>query len=142
MAPGHMLRFVGGVATVTGVALLAAPGAMASALGALGRDAVAGSSDPVSMAFWMQLAFIRLFGTALAGLGMVLSWCYAHVPASHLPSLVKVTSGVLGLLTLIAGVQQIAIWTRPAGWILVGALLAMSMACAASARRASASPAV
>ena len=73
MIPGTVIRVVGAALVVVGLILLGATGAVASALGAQGgAGAVPGASDPASLAFWFQLSFIRLFGTTLIGLGVVL----------------------------------------------------------------------
>jgi hypothetical protein len=113
-----------------------ATGPVASALGALGGgDAVAGASDPISLTFWFQLAFMRLFGGAVIGLGVVLFWCASHLTLAQHRSLVRVLSVVLGGLSLLALGQQIAIWNSGAGWVLTGALLMTTLACAASAFR-------
>ena len=80
MIPGTVIRVVGAALVVVGLVLLGATGAVASALGAQGgAGAVPGASDPASLAFWFQLSFIRLFGTTLIGLGVVLWWCRTHL---------------------------------------------------------------
>jgi hypothetical protein len=134
MIPGKVIRFVGAALIAVGVVLLVATGAVASMLGATGgSSAVPGASDPASMAFWFQLTFIRLFGTTLVGLGVILIWCHAHLSALQHRSLVQVLSGVLGAVALMAVGQQVGIWTSTAGWILAGSLLVVAAACLTSA---------
>ena len=84
MNPGTVIGVVGAALMAVGLVLLFATGAVASALGAQGGAvAVAGSSDPSSLAFWFQLSFIRLFGTTLVGMGVILLWCRAQLDANN-----------------------------------------------------------
>ena len=100
MIPGTVIRVVGAALVVVGLILLGATGAVASALGAQGgAGAVPGASDPASLAFWFQLSFIRLFGTTLIGLGVVLWWCHSHLRPSEHRSLATLLAGVLGAVT-------------------------------------------
>ena len=134
MIPGNVIRFVGAALIAVGLVLLVATGAVASMLGAPGGSgAVGGASDPASMAFWFQLTFIRLFGTTLVGLGVILMWCHAHLSVPQHRSLVKVLTGVLGAVALMAVGQQVGIWTSNAGWILAGSLALAAAACLTSA---------
>jgi hypothetical protein len=136
MIPGNVIRFVGAALIAVGFVLLVATGAVASMLGVPGgSDAVPGGSDPASMAFWFQLAFMRLFGTTLVGLGVILIWSHAKLSAPQHRSLVRVLAGVLGAVAVMAVGHQIAIWTSTAGWILAGSLALTATACLASAMR-------
>ena len=135
MTPRNVIRFVGAAVCAVGMVLLIATGLVASALGGRGGGAVAGASDPASMAFWFQLAFMRLFGTALIGLGIVMLWCQSHLTNPQRSSLAKVLSVVLGALAFMTVVQQIAIWNANAGWVLSGTLLLTATACAVSTVR-------
>ncbi len=136
MIPGTVIRVVGAALVVVGLILLGATGAVASALGAQGgAGAVPGASDPASLAFWFQLSFIRLFGTTLIGLGVVLWWCHSHLRPSEHRSLATLLAGVLGAVTCVALASQIAIWTSNAGWILAGVLVLTTAACLMSAMR-------
>jgi hypothetical protein len=135
MNPRTVVRVVGAALMVVGLVLLVATGAVASALGAQGgAQAVAGASDPTSLAFWFQLSFIRLFGMTLAGLGVILLWCGAHVGADQQRSLLKVMAGSLGALAVMAVGSQVAIWTSTAGWVLAGFLVSVAAACLMSVR--------
>ena len=135
MTPRNVIRFGGAALCLVGLTLLTATGAVASALGALRGDVIAGGSDPVSMAFWFQLAFMRLFGTALIGMGVVLLWCHSHLTDAQHSSLVKVLGVVIGALALMTVGQQIAIWNSNGGWVLAGTLLLTAAACAVSTVR-------
>lgn len=136
MIPGNVIQFVGAALMMVGLVLVVATGAVASALGVQGGEhAVPGSSDPVSMAFWFQLSFIRLFGTTLIGLGVILMWCRAHLAAEQHRSLLKVLAAALGAVAFMAARQQVAIWTSTAGWILAGSLLVAAIACLTTAMR-------
>ena len=135
MTPRIVIRCGGAALCILGLVLLFATGSVAMMLGAAGRDAVAGSTDPASMVFWFQLAFMRLFGTALIGLGAIVLWCHSHVSGVQHRSLVKVLGVVLAALALMAVSQQVAIWNSNAGWVLAGSLLLMATACALSTLR-------
>ncbi len=133
MNPGTVIRVVGAALMAVGLVLLFATGAVASALGAQGGAfAVAGASDPSSLAFWFQLSFIRLFGMTLVGLGVILLWCGAHVGAEQQRSLLKLMAVSLGALAVMAVGQPIAVWTSTAGWVLAGFLVSVAIACLSS----------
>ena len=136
MIPGTVIRVVGAALVVVGLVLLAATGAVASALGAQGGvGAVPGASDPASLAFWFQLSFIRLFGTTLIGLGVILLWCHMHLAIEQQQSLLKVLTGALSAVAVMAVGQQMAIWTSTAGWILSGSLLLFAVTCLMTAMK-------
>jgi hypothetical protein len=132
MTPRNVIRFGGTALCALGMVLLVATGFIASALGALRGDVIAGASEPASMAFWFQLAFMRLLGTALIGLGAILLWCHSHLTDVQHLSLVKVLGVVLGALALMTVGQQIAVWNSNAGWVLAATLLLTASACAIS----------
>ena len=142
MSPRNVIRFVGAALCVAGVVLLVATGSIASALGAWAGDAVPGGSDSASLAFWFQLAFMRLFATALIGLGAILLWCQSHLTGSQAGSLLRVLSVVLGGLALMTLGQQIAIWNSGAGWLLAGALGVTTVVCAVTTLRDATRPTV
>ncbi len=136
MIPGTVIRVVGAALVVVGLVLLAATGAVASALGAQGgAGAVPGASDPASLAFWFQLSFIRLFGTTLIGLGVILLWCHMHLAIEQQQSLLKVLAGALSAVAVVAVGQQMAIWTSTAGWILSGSLVLFAVTCLMTAMK-------
>ena len=134
MTPGNVIRFGGAALCVVGVLLLMATASIASALGASGGTA--GAGDLTSQAFWFQLTFMRLFATALMGLGAILLWCHAHLSEALHSSLAKLLGVVLGGLALMTCAQQIAIWNSSAGWVLAGALSLMAAACAVGSANA------
>jgi len=137
MTARNVIRLGGAALCGVGIVLLVATGAIASALGAVPDGVVAGSSDPASMTFWFQLAFMRLFGTTLIGLGAILLWCQSHLADAQHRSLVKVLGLVLGALALMTVSQQIAIWNPSSvGWLLAGTFLLTATACGVSAVRA------
>ena len=143
MNPGTAIGVVGAALMAVGLVLLFATGAVASALGAQGGAvAVAGASDPSSLAFWFQLSFIRLFGTTLVGMGVILQWCRAQLDAEQQRSLLRLTAVALGAVAVMAVGQQIAVWTSTAGWVLAGSLLLVTIACWSSGWRSASSPAV
>ena len=131
MTPRNVIHFGGAALCAVGVLLLVATASIASALGAVTGDAVAGK-DPSSKAFWVQLTFMRLFATTLIGLGAILLWCRSHLADAQLSSLLKVLSVVLVGLALMTVGQQIAIWNSSTGWIFSCALLLMAAACVVS----------
>ena len=135
MTPRNVIGFGGALLCVVGVVPLIATGRVASALGASGGGAIAGASDPASMAFWFQLGFMRLFATSAIGLGAVLLWCRSNLTALQHGSLIKVLTVVLGGLSLMTVGQQIAIWNSSAGWVLTGTSLLTAAACAVTTVR-------
>jgi hypothetical protein len=136
MGVRKMIRFSTAMVLVIGFVLLVATGRVASALGAQSDGVLPGATDAAAMRFWFQLAFIRLFGTALVCLGVVLLWCQMTLSASQQVSLAKVLAPVMLALTLIAGMQQIAIWNSNAGWVLTAALLSVPLGCLLGIMRA------
>jgi hypothetical protein len=87
------------------------------------------------LAFWFQLSFIRLFGTTLIGLGVILWWCHMHLAIEQQQSLLKVLAGALSAVAVVAVGQQMAIWTSTAGWILSGSLLLFAVTCLMTAMK-------
>ena len=135
MTASIALRFTGWVLLLAGVALLAAPGDIAVALGTPGPMPANAASDPAAMVFWRQLTFIRMFGTAAFGLGAICLWSRSHLTVLQQTSFLKVLLGVLAALSLMAVSQQTAIWGAGAGWALVGVLGAATLACLAGLTR-------
>ena len=88
---------------------------------------------------WVGVAFTRLFGAALASLGLVMM---ATRPLSDTAA--KTIGGPLfaglGLLTLVAVIQAQAIWNAPAGWALATVLLVGCVGAGQLTRPSSASP--
>lgn len=132
MLSSIVLRLTGWVLLIGGVALLAAPGEIAVALGTPGPMPVNGASDPLAMTFWRQLTFIRMFGTAAIGLGAICLWCRAHLTRAQHGSFLKVLAGVLAFMCWMAVSQQQAIWSGTAGWTFVVVLGITAAACIAA----------
>ena len=141
MTGRNVIRLASAVLGLLGLVLLISTGWIAAALGAVGAGAP-GAVDSASMAFWFQLAFMRLFGTAIIGLGAILWWCLSHLTSDQQSSLLKVLSVALAFLALVTVVQQVAIWDSAAGWALAGTLLILATACASSMMRGAPSHAV
>ena len=69
------------------------------------------------MAIWSGVAFVRVFGAALFGLGAALWASNSPAPRPRLTQAVLFVSFVFG--GLIVWAQQVAIWANETGWALV-----------------------
>jgi uncharacterized membrane protein len=133
MGAKHLLGVASAAAAAIGTALLLATGAFAEALGADG-GVVRGSGSVPAVSFWFQLAFMRLFATALLGLSAILLWSRWNLAPEQQRSLVSLLGVVFALMALMAMLQQVAVWGTPAGWVLAGVLGTIAVACALSSR--------
>ena len=135
MTPRLAIQFGSAGLASIGVALLVATASIATALGAVNLGAIPGGADPASTAFWFQLTFMRLFGTALIGFGAFLLWLQARLTDAETTSLAQALSLVFGGLALVTLVQQIAIWNTNAGWAIAGVLVLATAVLAIGAAR-------
>jgi hypothetical protein len=123
MTSKRVMQF-GGIALITiALMLLVRTGSVALSLGA---------ARGAGMPFWSQLAFIRLFATALAGLGAILLWSASHLSSDQLRSLVTLVTFVLGGLGFTAASQQIAVWSSNSGWVFTGLFVSLAVICGVS----------
>jgi hypothetical protein len=132
MHPSIALRITGSVLLILGVVLVAAPADVAVLLGTSGPAPANGASDPQAMEFWRQLTFIRMFSAAAIGVGAVCLWARSRLTRPQQASLLKVLVGVFAWMFLIALSQQTAIWGAAAGWVLVGVIGVVALACLAA----------
>ena len=82
------------------------------------------------MAYWRGLAFARLCGGALLTVGLVLT---NLAPQRQRYLRIGVVVG-LTVLTGLAVIQQIAIWTTRGGWFLVAILVVATVSAGLSLR--------
>ena len=76
------------------------------------------ATNSLAMAIWSGVAFARAFGAVLVGVGAVL---WASNATGDRPQLVqRLLCASFIFATLIAWIQQVAIWSGPIGWALVG----------------------
>ena len=129
MGASIALRFTGWALLVVGVALVAAPGEIAVALGTSGPMPANGATDPVAMAFWRQLTFMRMFSAAAFAVGAICLWSRSALTPPQQISFLKVLVGAFAWMFLIAFAQQTAIWGAQLGWVLVGVLGAVACGC-------------
>lgn len=123
MTSKRVMQF-GGIALITiALMLIVRTGSVALSLGA---------APGAGMPFWFQLAFIRLFATALAGLGAILLWSASRLSSDQLRSLVTLVTFVLGGLGLTAASQQIAVWSSNSGWVFAGLFVSLAVICGVS----------
>jgi hypothetical protein len=132
MPTSTVIRFSGFVLLIVGFVFLNFPGKAILALGAVGPMPATGANDGAAMAFWRQLAFMRMFGAALIGLAAISFWAGRQLTEMQRASLVKVLMGAVGLIAGMAVMQQVAIWSGHAGWWLVGVFCTILLACLAS----------
>lgn len=84
------------------------------------------ANDPVPMTTWTGIAFVRVFGAVLLGLGTVL---WAVQRERNRERAIKIALLVSALLAaLVAVAQQIAIWSGSFGYVLIGALVLVAIA--------------
>jgi len=129
MRASMTLRFTGWALLLIGVALVAVPGEIAVALGTSGPMPAHGASDPLAMAFWRQLTFTRMFSAAALAVGAICLWSRSALTPPQQTSFLKVLAAAFAWMFLMALSQQTAIWGAPLGWVLVGILGAVALAC-------------
>ena len=109
-------RAVGWMAVVVGLVLVGwAPPILALLSGHALPAPVA--SDPAAMVVWSGVAFARVCGAVVAGMGAVLFASSAVVFRPSLVAAALLASSVLA--TAVVASQQVAIWTNALGWGLV-----------------------
>jgi hypothetical protein len=123
MTSKRVMQFGGITLIAIALMLMVRTGSMALVLGA---------ATGAGMPFWFQLSFMRLFATALAGLGVIFLWSASHLSSDQLRSLVWVVTFVLGGIGLMSATQQIAIWSSSSGWILAGLFASLALICGVS----------
>jgi hypothetical protein len=83
------------------------------------------AGDPVPMTIFTGIAFVRVFGAVLMGLGAVL---WATQRQRNRERTIKAALFASALLaTLVAIAQQIAIWSGMFGYVLIGALVLVAL---------------
>ncbi len=83
------------------------------------------AGDPVPMTIFTGIAFVRVFGAVLMGLGAVL---WAVQRRRNRERTIKAALFASALLaTLVAIAQQIAIWSGSFGYVLIGALILVAV---------------
>lgn len=83
-------------------------------------------ASTLAVQVWTGIAFMRLVGALLAGVG-VIAWCARALTSGD--AQLAVGRGLLWLSVLAfftALAQQLAIWTNPAGWLLVALFLGLA----------------
>ena len=119
MARRTVVKVSGSLLSMTGLMILVMAGSR-TLMALFGSQVL--SAPGTGEAGWVGVGFTRLFGAALASLGLVMM---ATGPLSD--SAAKAIGGPLfaglGLLTLVTFIQAQAIWSAPAGWALATVLL-------------------
>jgi hypothetical protein len=121
------LMLVAGVVLLVSGFTLTGWGPMLVSLYGAGDIPNAVASDKAAMTVWTGLSFVRLFGTALAGLGLVSLFTHNM---SSLDARKAISRGLFAatvLILIVATVQQIAIWSTPIGWVTVGLLVLIAL---------------
>ncbi len=84
-------------------------------------------ASTLAVQVWTGIAFMRLVGALLAGVGLM-AWCargLTHNDAQLALARGLLRLSVLAFLTALA--QQLAIWTSPAGWFLVALFFGLAV---------------
>jgi hypothetical protein len=80
------------------------------------------ASDANTISFWAGMAFIRMFGAALVGFGVLL-WFVRYVSdlaiQHQIAGALFIASGFMVFITV---TQQIALWSTVMGWVTIGVL--------------------
>ena len=83
------------------------------------------STDQTAMVIWSGVAFARVFGAALVGIGAALWASNAQSPS---PRVIQASLFVSFVFAgLIVSAQQVAIWTNAVGWALVTLFFLLAM---------------
>ena len=132
MSKATVIRVVGCVLLLGGVALLVGTGYVAVSLGVGSPVPEIGASDPAAMEFFRQLTFIRMFAVAAIGFSAICFWGGSQLTSTQQTSLLSLLIGVFTVMGGTAVAQQVAIWNRGTGWALVGVLSALLLTCLAA----------
>ena len=135
MSPKRVMQFGGVVVTASALLLVVRTGHVAVSLGAVPGVGTTDVHNQSWIAFWFQLTFMRLFATALAGLGAIFLWSASHLSPEQLRSLLRIATLVLAALGLTALTQQFAIWNSGSGWLIAGLFVFLATICGMSAAR-------
>lgn len=87
--------------------------------------------DSTVLVYWEVASFVRLFGAALFGLGILL-WAVQPALKTAAPEVQRsVMVGMIlanGMAAFVSLTQQAAIWQTPAGWITSGVFTLLALA--------------
>jgi len=83
------------------------------------------ATDPAAMTVWSGVAFVRVFGAVLFGIGATLWASHARNPRPRALHAVLFVSFLFA--GLIVWAQQVAIWGNTVGWVLVGVFGALAI---------------
>jgi hypothetical protein len=135
VSPKPVMQLGGITLIVIAVLLAARTGTVAVFLGATPGTGIADVTNQSWLPFWFQLTFMRLFATALAGLGAIFLWSASRLSSDQLRSLGRLAALVLCALGLTALAQQIAIWNSTSGWLFTGLFISLTIMCGFSSAR-------
>ena len=91
------------------------------------------ASDKAAMMVWSGLAFVRIFGAVLTGIGALLWTVNAARPRAE--TLQTVICGTAIFAALVTWAQQVAIWSNSIGWLLVALFGAVAVVTGLGRRR-------
>jgi hypothetical protein len=83
------------------------------------------ATDPAAMTAWSGVAFVRVFGAVLFGIGATLWASNARTPRPRVLHAILFVSFVFA--GLIVWAQQVAIWGNTVGWALVALFGALAI---------------
>jgi len=84
-------------------------------------------SDEAAMTVWAGISFLRLFGAALFGVGVVSLFTRSLSRVEAQKAVSRGLSGAMLVIFVVALLQQIAIWSTTLGWLTVGLLLLVAL---------------
>jgi hypothetical protein len=79
------------------------------------------------MTVWAGISFLRLFGAALFGVGMVSLFTHGLSSAEAQKAVSRGLFAATVVIFVFAFIQQTAIWCTTAGWLTVGLLLLLAL---------------
>ena len=85
------------------------------------------ASDANAMSFWAGMAFIRMFGAALLGFGVLLWFVRTISDVAIQRNVAGSLFVATGVMLFVALTQQTAIWNSTVGWVTVGVLILFAL---------------
>mgnify|MGYP001051212937 CR=1 FL=1 len=85
------------------------------------------ASDEAAMTVWAGISFLRLFGAALFGVGVVSLFTHRLSSAEAQKAVSRSLFAAMVGIFAVALIQQIAIWSTTVGWVTVSLLLLVAL---------------
>lgn len=126
MTPKSFLTVVAALASVTGVAILVGTAPVVRSLGWPTIPAPE-SADLEAMSVWWGFSFVRLTGVLLLSIGLIVWEVRRSLHPDAQRRLVSLLTVILFGLSVLAGLQTVAIWSSTAGWGVAAGLMVLGL---------------